>query len=345
MYTIRAALAADEYALFESLTTDGVYVLKHPRSGRPSKKKFFLSLVQGESYLYMYLTWKGKQGTQGIELAAVTEVLSGIQTDVLRKSGKPQHAERYLSLVLPDRSLDLCYEGSAERARWQRCLGALVEMEGAARAASDGERAPQAAVEARRRRRRRQVRGAQDELLRAQQEWKDAAASSAPAAEEACRAPRCRARSRRAARSRCPELLRKLTDQQGATDTISRMNSQMLGEGLRMRQGGKRGAHRRPRAGAPATSRPRGTSPSRARAPFEFDREPYLRTSRARARFPQVFQRGGGGRVFGHTKAGGDHNNTLSLIRRGSLSRREHGREHGREQSKPNRLEYAGEHS
>ena len=27
------------------------------------------------------------------------------------------------------------------------------------------------------------------------------------------------------------ELLRKLTDQQGATDTISRMNSQMLGEG------------------------------------------------------------------------------------------------------------------
>ena len=29
-----AALAADEYALFESLTTDGVYVLKHPRSGR-----------------------------------------------------------------------------------------------------------------------------------------------------------------------------------------------------------------------------------------------------------------------------------------------------------------------
>ena len=68
-----------------------------------SKKKFFLSLVQGESYLYMYLTWKGKQGTQGIELAAVTEVLSGIQTDVLRKSGKPQHAERYLSLVLPER--------------------------------------------------------------------------------------------------------------------------------------------------------------------------------------------------------------------------------------------------
>ena len=232
MYTIRAALAADEYALFESLTTDGVYVLKHPRSGRPSKKKFFLSLVQGESYLYMYLTWKGKQGTQGIELAAVTEVLSGIQTDVLRKSGKPQHAERYLSLVLPDRSLDLCYEGSAERARWQRCLGALVEMEGAARAASDGERAPLAAVEP--------AAGAGGDKSaarkmsffgRSKSAASDAAASSAAGGRGGVQGTEMSRAIAAGGTIQMSELLRKLTDQQGATDTISRMNSQMLGEG------------------------------------------------------------------------------------------------------------------
>ena len=55
MYTIRSTLAEREYDLFEKLTTAGVTVLKHPfRSGRPTKKRFQLSLVQGDMYLFMY---------------------------------------------------------------------------------------------------------------------------------------------------------------------------------------------------------------------------------------------------------------------------------------------------
>ena len=35
-------------------------------------------------YLYMYLTWKGKHGTQGIELASVDRVATGVETEVRR---------------------------------------------------------------------------------------------------------------------------------------------------------------------------------------------------------------------------------------------------------------------
>ena len=90
MYTIRATLAEEEYSLFESLTTTGVSVTKHPfRSGRPSQKTFQLSLVQGDMYLYMYLTWKGKRTSiQGVELASVIRISRGRDTDVLRRTGK-----------------------------------------------------------------------------------------------------------------------------------------------------------------------------------------------------------------------------------------------------------------
>ena len=111
MYTIRAKLDDEQYALFEKLTSDGVHVMKHPRSGRPQKKLFQLSLVQGDMYLFMYLTWKGKHGTQGVELASVMKVESGMNTDVLKRNGKAAKDDCYLSLVLPDRSLDLRFEG------------------------------------------------------------------------------------------------------------------------------------------------------------------------------------------------------------------------------------------
>ena len=45
-------------------------------------------------------------------------------------------AETYLSLVLPDRSLDLCFDGGEERERWQSCLGTLIQMESAVHSAA-----------------------------------------------------------------------------------------------------------------------------------------------------------------------------------------------------------------
>eukprot|EP00622_Pseudochattonella_farcimen_P005862 FR741557.1.p1 GENE.FR741557.1~~FR741557.1.p1 ORF type:complete len:122 (+),score=7.10 FR741557.1:1-366(+) len=103
--------------------------MKHPRSGRPQKKLFQLSLVQGEMYLFMYLTWKGKHGTQGVELASVEKITSGIGTEVLRRSGKLAKAEGYLSLVLPDRSLDLCFQSEDERSTFRACMSRLITME------------------------------------------------------------------------------------------------------------------------------------------------------------------------------------------------------------------------
>ena len=85
----------------------------------------------------MYLTWKGKRASiQGIELAAVERVASGLSTDVLKRTGRPERADCYLSLVTADRSLDLCFEDEAERALWGSALGSLVDLECEVRRAS-----------------------------------------------------------------------------------------------------------------------------------------------------------------------------------------------------------------
>lgn len=140
MYTIRATLEEREYALFEALTTSGVSVTKHPfRSGRPSSKVFQLSLVQGDMYLFMYLTWKGKRASvQGVELASVSRIARGRETDVLKRTGKDLNADRYLSLVTADRSLDLCFDDEDTRELWARTMTALVDVEREVRAAAGG---------------------------------------------------------------------------------------------------------------------------------------------------------------------------------------------------------------
>ena len=144
MYTIRATLAEEEYSLFESLTTTGVSVTKHPfRSGRPSQKTFQLSLVQGDMYLYMYLTWKGKRTSiQGVELASVIRISRGRDTDVLRRTGKVKDEGKYLSLVTQDRSLDLCFDDEDGRELWWRTMTALVDVEREVRAAVSGPDSP-----------------------------------------------------------------------------------------------------------------------------------------------------------------------------------------------------------
>ena len=43
---------------------------KYPRSGRPAKKLFRFSFVEGK----IYLTWKGKFGNQGVDLGEVREM-------------------------------------------------------------------------------------------------------------------------------------------------------------------------------------------------------------------------------------------------------------------------------
>lgn len=129
MYTIREMLEPGEYKLFERLTSEGLSILKQPRTGRATGKLFQLSLVQGEMYLFMYLTWKGKHGTQGIELASVESVSRGMRTDVFRRVGKSEKENLYLSLVLSDRSLDLEFEDPEVCGTFERCFKRLTDME------------------------------------------------------------------------------------------------------------------------------------------------------------------------------------------------------------------------
>ena len=112
-------------------------------TGRPSKKTFQLSLVQGDMYLYMYLTWKGKRTSiQGVELASVIRISRGRDTDVLRRTGKGKDDEKYLSLVTQDRSLDLCFDDEEQRELWWRTMTALVDVEREVRAAASGPDSP-----------------------------------------------------------------------------------------------------------------------------------------------------------------------------------------------------------
>ena len=79
-------------------------------------------------YLYMYLTWKGKRASiQGIELASVARVTSGLATDVLKRTGRADRGDCYLSLVTADRSLDLCFDDAAERASGVKSLSVFGE--------------------------------------------------------------------------------------------------------------------------------------------------------------------------------------------------------------------------
>lgn len=125
MFTVQEIVDIEKFQLFQTLASTGITVTKYPRLGRPGKKVFRLSFVEG----YIYLTWKGRFGNQGVELGKVSAVRSGICTDVTRKQGKPEKAGQYLSVISVGRSLDLYFETVEERARWQDLLTVLVAKE------------------------------------------------------------------------------------------------------------------------------------------------------------------------------------------------------------------------
>jgi hypothetical protein len=77
----------------------GMQVIKYPRSGRPAKKMFRFSFVEGN----IYLTWRGKFGNQGVDLGEVSSIAAGISSEVLRKSAQLNRADQYLSVICAGR--------------------------------------------------------------------------------------------------------------------------------------------------------------------------------------------------------------------------------------------------
>lgn len=125
MFIVQAILPGFQYELFQKLAAEGCNVVKHPRQGRPAKKLFRFSFVEGN----IYLTWKGKFGNQGVGMAEVTEIVGGIQTDILKWSAQSAKAGQYLSVLSSDRSIDLYFESVEERNKWRDVLMALVRKE------------------------------------------------------------------------------------------------------------------------------------------------------------------------------------------------------------------------
>ena len=113
------------YALFQKLSSQGAQVIKYPRTGRPARKVFRFSFVEGK----IYLTWKGKFGNQGVGLNEVTKVEGGINTDVLKRAATPAKANLFLSLTCSGRSVDLCFDSEEERNEWQELLNLLMLKE------------------------------------------------------------------------------------------------------------------------------------------------------------------------------------------------------------------------
>lgn len=125
MFTVQEIVSKEQFLLFQKLAASGITVVKYPRMGRPARKVFRLSFVEG----CIYLTWKGKFGNQGVELNKVSAIKSGICTEVTRKQAKADRAAQYLSILSVGRSLDLFFETPEERQRWQELLTVLANKE------------------------------------------------------------------------------------------------------------------------------------------------------------------------------------------------------------------------
>jgi len=117
MYTVQAVLGEEEFQLYQKLTSGEVELIKHAARVKPSKKKFRISFVSGA----LYLTWEDKNGYKGIGLHEVLTIVSGTKTD--------DDSDLYLSLLLPDRSLDISFESLEQRHMWQGFLNTLVLKE------------------------------------------------------------------------------------------------------------------------------------------------------------------------------------------------------------------------
>jgi hypothetical protein len=125
MFVVQAIANQNQFSLFNCLASQGAQVIKYPRSGRPAKKMFRFSFVEGN----IYLTWKGKFGNQGVDLGEVSAITAGIATDVLKKAGQSSRSDTYLSVVCSGRSVDLCFDTVDERNNWKELLGILVQKE------------------------------------------------------------------------------------------------------------------------------------------------------------------------------------------------------------------------
>ena len=125
MFVVQALIPPARFTLFQQLAAQGSNVVKYPRQGRPAKKLFRFSFVEGN----IYLTWKGKFGNQGVGIAEVTSVKAALASDISTWASGNGKMDQYLSVICADRSVDLFFESPEERDNWKELLQALHAKE------------------------------------------------------------------------------------------------------------------------------------------------------------------------------------------------------------------------
>jgi hypothetical protein len=109
---IHDRVASDGFDMvrFRNMLLDGFDVLKHGRRGSPHVRTIFADVELKRVFWQKPAKDKRSKKAkldQSLLLADVLQVVRGMKTDVLKRSGDVAKYERYLSLVADDRTLDL----------------------------------------------------------------------------------------------------------------------------------------------------------------------------------------------------------------------------------------------
>lgn len=73
--------------------------------------------------------WESKREKDGISVAGIQEVTLGMSSAVLRKSGTPRHADRYLSIVTSERSVDMEFSTPEQPRAVKKALEYVAEFQ------------------------------------------------------------------------------------------------------------------------------------------------------------------------------------------------------------------------
>lgn len=134
LYTCRELLPEPAFALFERLLTEDVpAMLAQPPRASAKPKSFRVSFVRGG----MYLTWKGKYGTQGTALNRLRGVADSQapapktkRREAVSNAGQDGKPQRFgLTLECDDKAVQLCLESAHARDRWRHVLTVLANKE------------------------------------------------------------------------------------------------------------------------------------------------------------------------------------------------------------------------
>jgi hypothetical protein len=126
IFIVKSIVSKEEFNIFQDLCSRGLYIIKHLQNGKKSKKLFRISFVDGN----IYLTWKGKYGNQGVDLARIDEIGSDNESMSNQEKIVDDDLEIYISLWCGDREVKLWFDSIKERHTWKSLFECLVRKEG-----------------------------------------------------------------------------------------------------------------------------------------------------------------------------------------------------------------------